>query len=180
MNPRPNTPASPAAQPRLEPLESCLTRMMVLYEQLEQRMHEKRDAIIQGNLDNLLAIDTRVAQLTQETQRQEVQRLAMMPELGYSSDCPLTIVIEEAANRDEQLRLKNLRNQLRLSVERVSTLSQSNQDLLNQSLRFVEQSMTMISELVSPAGASYSARGQQVNRHTVAEGLTTSTVCIDG
>ena len=175
-----NTRPTDETHANLEPLESCLTRMLVLYEQLEQHMQTKRDAIIQGNLDALLAIDTQVIQLTQQTQAQENTRLALMPELGYEPTCPLSTVIDHIPEADTQLRLNRLRHDLRLSVERVNTLSVNNQDLLSQSLRFVEQSMTLISELVSPAGASYSARGQQVNRHTVAEGLTTSTVCIDG
>lgn len=140
---------------QMEDFKNALNQEIALYNSIERLLDQKRELIMQGDLETLVKIDNELEQLSQRARSLEQERLAIMVRMGRQGDT-LREFIESLESGEDTQMLVHAREQLVKSVESIKNLSKTNRDLLTQSIRFIEQSISVIASILSPENPSYS------------------------
>lgn len=132
----------------IEELVRIMAKEAEAFNQLLSTLHEKQRAIVEGEIEQLNKSVQDESKLARETKALEVERMARTRELAQKLELEnlnprLTEIIEKVEKRYAQ-RLREQRDLLRSLVEEIHTLNQSNQFLLNHSLKFIEKTMEIL------------------------------------
>jgi flagellar biosynthesis/type III secretory pathway chaperone len=138
----------------MEDFKRILNEEITLYSEMEQYLAQKKQIIIQGDLNRLVQVDDELEKLTQRAQDLEQERIALMVSMGREGDTLRDFIASLETGEDTHL-LTHARSQLVEATESIKTLSLTNRDLLTQSIRFIEQSVGVIASILTPEGASY-------------------------
>lgn len=154
----PNTPKKTVPNREgLEKLKALLDQEIMSYTQVEERLVEKNDCIIQGNTAGLEKADQAINALNHRLQELERNRLNLMIEMGQEKQS-----LKELINCIDDERAKPLntaRENLCTVVDSVQDLNQTSQSLLDLSLKWVDSSVDMITKLLMPETTAYTATG---------------------
>lgn len=139
---------------KMEDLKRILNEEIALYNRIEQHLAEKKQHIIQGNLEQLVQVDNELEKLSQQGKVLEQERLALMVSIGREGETLREFIASLESGEDSHL-LNQARTRLIETTNSIKTLSKTNRDLLTQSIRFIEQSVNVIASILAPEGASY-------------------------
>lgn len=135
--------------------------MNMLYELLEnlQNLHqalftlavEKKDVLIKGSTDGLIRTMQQEQKLVKAIEAVETARVQCMEKLLTERHYPVSVktlddLIKITTSADEKSRLSTLREELLRIVTELRSANELNQQLLQQSLSFVEMSLDFITE----------------------------------
>jgi len=132
----------------IEELITIISSEIDAFNDLLKTLHEKQRAIVEGEisrLDKHVQNETRLANTTRSLEAERIERSKeLAEELQIDSLNPkLSEIIEKVEEKYAQ-RLSEQRELLRSLVLKVRNLNQSNQFLLNYSLKFIEKNMEML------------------------------------
>jgi len=132
-----------------------LDKQTVLYEQLLASAHEKTPMLVNNDIDGLNAITLRERKLLTESEQLEAIRIRHTHQyflsLGYrSSFNRLSEVIQSVHQPEEKQRLIDKQQELAGLLTRFKRANDLNQQLIAQSLAFIDYSIGLMVE--DPAG----------------------------
>lgn len=139
----------------MEDFKTILNDEIKVYNTMEKRLAQKKQVVVQGNLDELAKLDTELEQLTQRARDLEKERLAIMIRMGREGETLKEFIGSLQSGEDETI-LRQVQDKLVATTTEIRELSRTNRDLLTQSIRFVEQSVEVIAAMLAPEGAAYS------------------------
>lgn len=138
----------------LEAFKALLNEEIVLHQTIEQRLEEKKQIIIRGDLVALTDLDDQLEALSRQALELEESRLAMMIQMGRD-DATLKEFIASLRDENDTRLLEHAREQLVTTTQNIRDLCRTNTDLITQSIRLIEQSVGFIASILAPGGASY-------------------------
>ncbi len=140
---------------QMQAMKALLDEEITLYGQIETLLGEKKPLIVKGDLEALFQLDTQLEALTERARNLEQERLEMMNRMGQARTQTLKDFITTVDHAQYKNAFGEARAQLTQSVENIQQLSQANQDLLTQSIRFIEQSVGVIAGMLAPPEPCY-------------------------
>lgn len=148
--------------PELNRLHNILEEEIHCYETAASRMADKKDCLLSGNTEQLMNVDKELLNLSQKATQLEKTRLGVIQEMGYGE-----VTLEKLINKIDPLQARifhQTRQRLLRAVTDVDRLNKNNRDLLDLSLKWVEESVELIANLLTPEGASYDASGAKTKK----------------
>jgi flagellar biosynthesis/type III secretory pathway chaperone len=132
----------------LEELIAIIGNEIDAFNDLLNTLHEKQRAIVEGEISRLNKHVQNETRLANETRSLEVERIERSKQLAEELDIEslnpkLSEIIEKVEEKYAQ-RLSEQRELLISLVQKVRNLNESNQFLLNYSLKFIEKNMEML------------------------------------
>lgn len=132
----------------IEELIAIIANEIDAFNELLKTLHDKQRAIVEGEisrLDKHVQNETRLAKETKNLEAERIERSKeLAEELQIESLNPKLSEIIEKVEETYAQRLSEQRELLRSLVQKVRNLNQSNQFLLNYSLKFIEKNMEML------------------------------------
>jgi len=150
------------AQPTIESLEALLHQETTTYRQVVDVMQAKRDVLVSGDYHQLPLIDQQLVVLGQKSLALEHDRMGLMQQMT-NSESSLQQLILQLPMGDERKRLQEVRFQLMAVVEQIRLLNQDHRRLLNQSIKWVSETLRVVNTANVPEPASYQAKGIKPN-----------------
>jgi flagellar biosynthesis/type III secretory pathway chaperone len=125
-----------------------LEQLVETHNHLLDIMNEKRTILVDGNIDGLQSILLRESSLVDEIQKLEEQRIQFVQEYFLKKDLVSTnFSLEELVQIENDESIKNklhlLAKQLRQLIKEITILNESNQELIQTSLSYVQYTISM-------------------------------------
>jgi flagellar biosynthesis/type III secretory pathway chaperone len=125
-----------------------LEQLVESHNHLLDIMNEKRTILVDGNIDGLQSILLRESSLVDEIQKLEEQRIQFVQEYFLKKDLVNTnFSLEELVQIENDESIKNklhsLAKQLRQIIKEITILNESNQELIQTSLSYVQFTISM-------------------------------------
>jgi hypothetical protein len=177
-----NTPEKigPPIDRHLEPLYACLQRMIGLHRQLYETCKLEREAFVSVDL-KAITEQTHAKELIVETIRQaESERIRISALLALDwkvrlSDLTLNFVIREVEPRNsaESERFRSALTALTVLIDRARKLNDSNRELVENSLKHVNEMKKNVLGEATPSTDRYGNQGQKLPNTAGARLLST-------
>jgi flagellar biosynthesis/type III secretory pathway chaperone len=138
-----------------------MTKMGTLYElldnltQLHKAMYtlamQKKDVVVKGQIDELIAITRQEQQLIKGVAAAETARQAVVKELSVEKgfalqEGTLAELIKLTTSAEEKIRLTSYREELNRVVNELRDANELNQQLIEHSLSFVNMTLDLITD----------------------------------
>lgn len=137
-----------------------LSKHLTLYRQASERLSLKQRLLIEGNMNQLDAVDAELQALDAEIARVEAERVADMASRGEDPQAPLSRTLSHLP--PEQARpLNTLRHELTREIETARQRNERVQALLQASIQWVSTTIDAIAKTLVPEGGAYNQRGQR-------------------
>ncbi|KEF40332.1 FlgN protein [Schinkia azotoformans MEV2011] len=132
-----------------EPLIRTLGKMLLLHKSLNQLAKQKTDILKSGDtvaLNNLLKEEKKHIQALQkvETERQQVSIAFLARKHANDFTNPTIVDCINFANTAEKIKLTQIKSELQQQIQILSNQNELNQQLLKQSLQFVNLSLDIL------------------------------------
>jgi flagellar biosynthesis/type III secretory pathway chaperone len=132
----------------VKPIIQVMETMLGAHMKLIDATKEKRSALVDGDMSALHSIIYRVNSCTDEIQQLEEERKRLvaeyMKEKGYTSSA---VTVEEVlammVDEEAKTRLNLIVSQLRDVIEEIRKINESNQQLIQSSLSYIQYSIGM-------------------------------------
>ena len=135
------------------------------YKQLAELSKQKKQVIIDADvpaLEKIVDLEQNVASKIQNLDNRRLKVMHDMSVVLNHSDQDFTVdtVIEMLSSQPkEQQRLKDVKKQLKTTLEEVRSINEQNQTLLNQALELVEFDLTLFRSMrTAPETANYNKK----------------------
>lgn len=144
---------------RLKELETLLARETETYVLVAGSMRRKKELLVAGHYHDLPKLDQELAMLGQKSAYLEARRLALMESMGHTD----TTLKQFIGHLDpcQAKPFMDARQKLLRVVNEVRDLNRNNRKLLNLSIQWVQDTVEVIAQAVSPETASYDAKGKR-------------------
>ncbi|MBL4952937.1 flagellar protein FlgN [Neobacillus sp. OS1-32] len=145
-----------------------LEAMNTAHGQLLELANEKRNLLVDGNiqgLQNLIQLESKCAD---EIERLELQRQsevqAFMTQSGLTGDSyTLEELINAVDDADRKIQLQSIAQELRCKIKTIAELNESNQQLIQTSLSFIQYSVGLLVKNEPAIGYGPKATKQYAN-----------------
>ena len=150
--------------PLIDSLIGLLKREIVVYRELQATIANEKIILLKPSLERLLESNSKKetgilkAKMLEEGRLKLVRKIAKMLDLG-ENDVNLTILCSHA-DPDQQTDLQECQSTLNRLLTDSREMNQSNKELLNYSLHFLQGSVDFIHSLLSSASACYMPTGK--------------------
>jgi flagellar biosynthesis/type III secretory pathway chaperone len=125
-----------------------LEQLVETHNHLLDIMKEKRTILVDGNIDGLQSILLQESSLVDEIQKLEEQRIQFVQEYFLKRDLvstnfSLEELLQIEGNESIKNKLHSLAKQLRQLIKEITILNESNQELIQTSLSYVQFTISM-------------------------------------
>jgi flagellar biosynthesis/type III secretory pathway chaperone len=136
---------------KLTSLYEILDNLINLHRALYTLAKQKKDVLIKGDIDELVKITQQEQKLIKAVEAAEAARIETVKELFAaqglsSSEGTLAELIKLITAAEEKARLTNYRNELLRIVSELRDANELNQQLLEQSLSFVNMTLDLLTD----------------------------------
>lgn len=151
---------TPFDSAQLNQLHQLLESEIEQYQQAVEALRRKKAALVTRKPQALLPVDRELMAISRKSKQLEEQRQSIMTELGHP-DGRLEKLIEQMnlVNPENVSQFQDVRQRLLRTIEDVGQLNQESRGLLDLSLRWIQETVDIITAAISPEGASYNAQG---------------------
>lgn len=151
----------------LSKLINVLKKQKELYEKLlELGLHKQRD-LVEGKIEAVEEATNKEEIMLGQAVSLEEERLQCTMEVaaGYDLQDGTFLEIIEASPPGERQELKQLYNEMKELIRKMDKLNQENMNLIQQSLRFIDVTMDVITQQRNNTyGNDHEMKSQQLNR----------------
>ncbi|MGA2331510.1 MAG: flagellar protein FlgN [Syntrophales bacterium] len=150
--------------PLIDSLIGLLKREIVVYRELQATIAQEKIILLKPSLERLLESNSKKetvilkAKMLEEGRLKLVKKIANMLDLD-ENDVNLTVLCSHA-DPDQQTDLRECQSTLNRLLTDSRKMNQSNKDLLDYSLHFLQGSIDFIHSLLSSASACYMPSGK--------------------
>jgi hypothetical protein len=141
-------------------LKENLLEQLNLYKYMDRLTLEKKEVIIKGHAEYLSEIDKNIEAVACQLLELEQKRLQLVSNY-VSKDTKLSEFIDKL-DPEVSLSLKDIREQLVGVMENIQKMNKLNLYLINNSIKWIEHSISTIANVIAPESASYNANGKSV------------------
>lgn len=149
-------------------LKNHLDSILRIYKELIELSREKQGELLKGNVEILDKLTKKEENLVFQASRLESDRYRCAREMAtfyqLSADAKLSELIEKAPAKEKE-ELSDLLNELLLVVEEIDKLNQENIALIQQSLRYINFTIDVLSQN-SPTG-TYDPKEKEIKAGNV-------------
>ncbi|RXT04478.1 flagellar export chaperone FlgN [Ammoniphilus sp. CFH 90114] len=136
-------------------LRSCLERLLEEHKELLELAEEKKQVLINGSLNELQIIVAKESQRVNKIKDYDEERQRLVQEFLIlkgirRQDHSLRDCIPLMESQEEQRMFSQLRNELRELLLRLNRINGLNQQLLEQSMSFVQYTLEVLTEDNAP------------------------------
>lgn len=144
----------------IRPLTDLLEAFVAIYRSLLGLEEQKNGALLSGDIVAIEVTTQAEGRLAHKLAALERQRQAAIDRLSPGSPRAMTSLTEiiAAAASPAALRLAELQNELREIISQVATLNRLNESLINQSIRFVNCTVLLLTQ-AGHGNLTYNAAG---------------------
>ncbi|MCK7521074.1 MAG: flagellar protein FlgN [Ignavibacteriales bacterium] len=149
-------------------LEKILDQEIQAYSALEKYIIDKKDSLISGNIDQLRSIDTEIEHLNSKMLELESKRKLVNSSIG-NENLTLKEIIEKIEKEDKTKaeRFSNIRDNMKNLSENIQKQNNINLQLIEHSLKMLENSVTSIAKALMPEMSSYNNIGKKDNSNNI-------------
>lgn len=148
-------------------LIDTLTQQNNIYESLLDIASKKKVSIIENNLKTLQNFVKEENTLIGKNQRLEKKRIELFNDiqmvLGKKNNLSLKDIIEAIKGQDGEKELDNIRNKIIDTLDKLKSLNNQNQELIQMSLDYVDFSMNLIRNSTNNRPTYYDLAGNEIN-----------------
>lgn len=126
------------------------------------QLNIKRQILVAGKPDELLAIDRELLTLGKKATELAREREQLTLTLGCQQETLKSMITRMPAQFVPRFMMT--RNQLQRAALDMTRLNREVQDLLNLSLKWVQDTVDVIASAMNPEGSSYTPKGSKTNR----------------
>ncbi|WP_018749986.1 flagellar export chaperone FlgN [Paenibacillus sanguinis] len=133
----------------IQPLVHALHLLDEYHREMIDVASQKKQAIIENDVEQLVQIMNQESRILKRIEQAEAQRIELCRQFlkakGIKSELNLTIteLIRLVFDPEEKSQIQQVQNQLSASLAEIKELNQLNQQLIQQSLHFLEFSMEL-------------------------------------
>ncbi len=149
---------SPATH-QLVSLLNTLDEETAQYEAVVQKLREKQDILIAGKPKLLGRIDQELMAISRKAAQTEQKRMTLMAALGHPNHTLSQLI--ETLEPKAASEFSRSRDQLMRAALDARQQNQDTQDLLNLSLQWIQDTVELIANVLTPEAASYTAQGNK-------------------
>lgn len=136
---------------KMERLYGLLDNLIQLHKALYTLAMQKKEVLIKGEIDELVAITRKEQQLIKGITAAETERQQVVKELSAEKGFPLqegrlAELIKLTTSAEEKQRLTSYREELTRVVTQLQHANDLNQQLLKQSLSFVNMTLDLLTD----------------------------------
>jgi malonyl CoA-acyl carrier protein transacylase len=139
-------------------------------EAAREQLNLKRQILVSGQPQGLVAIDRELLALSKKANELSRERETLTQQMGWGQQT-LKSRIPTMPAQFAPLFI-HARDRLRRTAMDVQRLNQENQDLLNLSLKWVQDTVEVIASALNPEGASYTAQGSKKSKQIITHDQT--------
>ncbi len=163
----PNTLPLQIGNEQLNMLHGILAEEICQYEAVSERLTRKSQVLAANKPKQLAQIDRELLALSRKATQLEQERQRTMTQIG----CPNWSLTELIAHLPpkQASRFTQSRERLRQAVQNTADLNRDNRDLLDLSLRWIQETVEIIANALAPEGASYTAQGGKNSTHNTSQ-----------
>lgn len=139
-------------------------------EAAREQLNLKRQVLVSGQPQGLVPIDRELMALSKKASEIYREREALTQQMGWGQQT----LKSRIPNMPAQFvpRFTHTRDRLYRTAMDVQRLNQESQDLLNLSLKWVQDTIEVIAGALSPEGASYTAQGGKKSKQNTTHDQT--------
>lgn len=149
----------------LETLMETINEEIKIYEDLLAIGKEKKNIIINNEVEVLKQMNTVEISLANKLKKLEEKRKESFDDikmvLGLSGHITLTKITEKLKNEKEKKELINLKEKLKTTAEELRKINEINRNLINNSLDYIGFSMNLIRQFNMEDAGTYSKEDLQ-------------------
>ncbi len=142
---------------QLSRLQATLQEEIRQHQLTGEKLVEKKACLLANRPQELARLDQELMLLARKTAQLEVQRMQQLQGMGYPQ-ATLRQFIETLDPRRARP-FVDARQRLIRAVDEVARLNQHNRELIDLSLKWIQESVEVIASILTPEAASYSANG---------------------
>ncbi|MBK8190837.1 MAG: flagellar protein FlgN [Vampirovibrionales bacterium] len=165
------TPAA-ATPPNAANVRRFLAKRLTLYRQTSERLGVKQRALIDGDMQQLEAVDADLQALDAQIAALEAERRAELNQSGENSHTPLSQTLAQLPPHEARP-LNEMRRELLREIESAQLRHERVQSLLQTSIQWVSGTIDAIAQRLIPEGGAYDRRGQRPGAVRVSEQAST-------
>jgi len=140
-------------------LEKILDREIEAYSKLEKYIIDKKESLINGDIEKLRDIDCEIEIITSITGDLESKRSEVSSRFG-DENLSLKEIIERIEEEDKVKNITNRRSKLKNLVDNIQRQNNINAKLIEHSLKLVEFSVNSIANALLPEMSAYNNQGK--------------------
>lgn len=154
---------------QLSALLSLLENETRQMEATRDQLNIKRQILVAGKPKELVAIDRQLMALSKKATELAKEREALTRQMG----CPQETLKSMIPRMPAQFipRFTTARDKLHRTAMDVRQLNRENRELLNLSLKWVQDTVEVIASALNPEGASYTPQGNKTTKQPAANNL---------
>lgn len=142
---------------QFEPLYRLLETELAQSQLAVDALQRKKMALVASKPQTLLQVDRELQAIARKTRQLEKERQHLMAELGYPKARLETVIETMPSQLGKRFRI--LREQLLRSIQDAGQLNRESQNLLNLSLAWIQETVEIIANAITPECVSYNAQG---------------------
>ncbi len=156
----------------MEQLTETLTEQSEIYDRLAELSGEKRDVLVNNEIERLQQITSAENALVGRNQKLDRIRQTIFKDLASVlnrpvEDLTLTDIADITKDQSENKRLRDLAQRLRESVNTLKERNDQNKVLIEYSLDYIDFSMNVLRATMQNERTFYSVDGDQLNNDTM-------------
>jgi seryl-tRNA synthetase len=140
-------------------LEEMLNKEIEAYSRLEKYITDKKECLIKGDIEKLINIDYEIEKFNHETEKIKNERERIRALFGQEN-LSLKDIVEKIEENDKTSKISSLRKKLKNIAENIYRKSSINAQLIEHSLRIIEQSVISIANALIPEASAYNNLGK--------------------
>jgi len=131
------------------------------YEAASVKLREKQDVLIANTPKKLPRLDQELTAISHKTRQLEQQRLSLMSELGHPNQTLSQFIT--ALDPQTAATFIPSRDRLLKTAQETTRLNQDTRDLLQLSMQWIQDTVELIANVLTPEAASYNAQGNKAS-----------------
>ncbi len=156
----------------MEQLTETLSEQSEIYERLAELSGEKRDVLVNNEIERLQQITSAENALVGRNQKLDRIRQTIFKDLASVLNRPvenltLTDIADITKDQAENKRLRDLAQRLKESVNKLKECNDQNKVLIEYSLDYIDFSMNVLRATMQNERTFYSVDGDQLNNDTL-------------
>lgn len=145
-------------------LENILNQEIDVFSELEKYTIEKKQHLINSDIENLRSVDIEIEKLSVTISDLELKKSQLLSKTGKLQD--LTGAIEELVDKEKASTLTILKNKIKDLVLNIYKQNNINAQLIEHSLKLIEQTVLIITNTLMPETSAYNSSGKVKKNQT--------------
>lgn len=142
-------------------LEMVLNQEIEAYLKLEECVYQKKDSLVNGDIDRLKEIDMELERFTTVVEKLEAERVKATSKISNRNISLKEIIgLIEEKDQDQARRISETRDKLKQIVGNIKKQNTVNAKLIEHSLNIVKFSVNSIVNMLIPETSSYNNFGR--------------------